>query len=200
MIHVEGTYVVPRGDGEGEPIVLDVKAVVMAEHRLQDVAIVTREKAPELLATYNEHWLTLNNAVTMLTFEKNKAEAAVKDAYSESILDVTDEALKKRGHAKGSQDLREALAQLDPRHKKARERLNEIRAVLAYLDGKRTAFLNAYNSVKKLVGDGSLPDRPLHAPSPQLRASTARFEAPPPVEDSDFDDLPGFVAPKGHRI
>jgi hypothetical protein len=209
VINVEGTYVVPRGKGDGDPILLDIKAVVTAEQRLQEVAFVTREKAPELLATYNQHWLTLNDAVTMLTFERNEADGAVKDAYSEALLDVNDEALKKRGHAKGSQDLREALATLDPRHKEARARLNEIKAVLSYVEGKRKAFEHAYQSVKKLVDEGKLPERPLHAPTELARKSAARFSAPMDFskvdtglyDDPMLDDLPGFVPPKpqGYR-
>ncbi len=109
--------------------------------------------------------MTLNRAVGRITLERNIAAGALDDAKAEALLSCNDEILRKKGHAKTSADLREAVATLDPTVKAARARLNEIKAVLAYLEGKATAFLNAYNSVKKLVDNRGLPPADLHAPA-----------------------------------
>lgn len=154
-------YIVPRGDGVGEPIILDMVRVASAQSRLQEVATVNLQNASELMSTFNEVWLELNRSVTMLTYERARAEDSLKVAHAESILDCSDEIIKKRGHAKSSEGLREAVADLDPRVRSAKERLNEIRAVYSYLDGKMQAFANAYTAVKKLVATMQLPTVPL---------------------------------------
>lgn len=157
----ESKYIVPRGDGQGDPIVLDIAGVVKAEARLQDVAHVNLHTAAELLSTFNENWLLLQKSVTLLTYERNKAENTYKVTRAETLLDMTDEKLKAKGHSKSSADLREAMVEVNPRVNAARDRIEEIRAVLEYLRGKQQAFENAYNSVKKLVATPQLPDRPL---------------------------------------
>lgn len=155
-------YIVPRGDGTGEPLILDVAAVVKAEARLADVAIVNTQNAAELLATFNDHWLTLQRNVTVLTYEKNKAEDTLRRTKAEALLDCNDEKLRARGHTKSSADLREALVELEPRVVAAYDRINEIRAVLEFMRGKMQGFENGYNSVKKLVATTQLPPQKLN--------------------------------------
>lgn len=192
----KGLYVVPRGNGEGEPIVVDVTAIVKSEARLGDVAFVNGHTAPELLATFNDSWLKLSDSATMLTYERNQAENCWKRFKAEALLDVTPAKLKVRGHEKPSQDLREALMELDPRVIRAKDRLDEIRAVLDYLNGKAGAFLNAYNSVKKIVGTPSLPSEPPRdRPDTEVRERLTGFE---PVDDDVFgSDSNNLAMPEG---
>lgn len=187
----EATYIVPSGDGIGAPLILDISAVVRAESRLSEVARVNPQTAPELLATFNDHWLRLDEIVGKLTLQRNIAAGALDDAKAEALLDCNDEIIRKKGHAKTSADLRDAVATLDPTVKAARSRLNEIKAVLSYVEGKRKAFENAYNSCKKLVDNRALPPAPLNGPPiRQLLAA----EAPPQVE-ADDNDLGDFEEP-----
>lgn len=205
-----GTYVVPSCDGVSAPLILDIKAVVMAEARLREVATVNAHTAPDLLATYNEHWLTLHNAVTQLTYLHNLAKMAAADAKAEAVLACTDAALKDRGHNKTSEGLRDAMATLDPGVRKANERVLEIKAVLDYLGGKKTAFENAYHSVKKILGGNQLPPEPLNygAKQPWKRtdAAVVRPAGPAPkvpnndtLFDDDTFDLPGWAEPNYGR-
>lgn len=185
----EAKYIIPRGDGIGEPIILDISAVVRAESRLRDVAIVNSHNAAELLSVFNEHWLTLHRNVTQLTYERNKADDAAKRAYAEALLDCNDEAVKRRGHSKTSQDLREALATINLSVIAARDRLNEIKAVLDYLVGKRQAFENAYNSVKKLVSTPQLPTDHLNHGAPgQVKTPMPQQQKRPPTPQEVFGD------------
>lgn len=190
----EDKYIIPAGDGIGTPIILDIGAVVKAEFRMREVSRVNSQTAPELLATFNEHWLTLHNAVGKVTLERNVAAGALEDAKAEALLSCNDEAIRQRGHAKTSADLREAVATLDPTVKIARNRLNEIKAVLSYLEGKAKAFENAYNSVKKLVDNRGLPPASLNGPEirPQLSAIQKKDE---PTFTSPEDELVGFEEP-----
>ncbi len=185
---IQTRYEVPSGDGQGAPIVLDIAAVVQAESRLQEVANVNAHNAAELLATYNDSWLQLNKSVVRLTYERNRAENTHKRTKALVLLDCNDEEMKKRGYTKSSQDIREALVETDPTVTAAKDRLDEIRAVLDYLVGKQKAFENAYTSVKKLVGTTQLPLRPLNDTGRQ-----------PLIQDAGADDsIPEtFVMPPG---
>jgi len=182
------TYVVPAGDGVRPPIVIDLKKVAIAEARLQDVAIVNKQTASELLSTYNDVWLKLQENCTKLGFERDEAKNAVGRTRAEALLGCNDDTFKKMGHAKGSADLRNAVVDLDLDVKAAEDRLNQIKAVLAFLEAKAKAFENAYNSVKALVrgqGEGGVS-----APVP-LRAGAANPHNDPPEERSSLP--PGFA-------
>jgi hypothetical protein len=187
-------YVIPAADEQGAPIVIEIGDIVKAEARLQEVANVNSHNAAELLSTFNERWLQLHQNVNRLTFEKNKAEEAAKFAYSQAILDCNDETVKARGHNKTSADLREAIANVNPSVRSARERLNQIKAVLDYMSSKARAFENGYNSVKKLVSTGQPMPGDLSAPGRQF-SSPPTSKYTPEVDPFQEEDLPGFVDP-----
>lgn len=157
MLEIEAnTILVPKADGVG-CIRIDLGEIAQAEARLMEVATVNQATAPELLATYNRVWLQLDRHVGSLTWQKNQAENYYKRSRAEAKLLCNDEVLRARGHSKTSADLREAIVELDPTVIQAKERLDVLEVVLSALKGKREAFLNAYNSVKKLTSYGTLP-------------------------------------------
>jgi hypothetical protein len=149
-------YVVPC-IGSTSTIAIDIAKVVEAESRLADVAIVNIHTAPELLTTFNRNWLDLQRALSLLGYEKNKAENAFKRNKAEALLDCNDVAIRAKGHAKASADLRDALTELEPKVMEAKDRLDELAALIVFLKGKQDAFQKGYESVKKLVGAGQLP-------------------------------------------
>lgn len=156
MVEEALAYKVPTGDGKNT-ISIDLVEIVKSEFRLKDVAIVNQFTAPELLSSFNDTWLKLNRSVTQLTYQRNVSENFYKTAIADAKMACTDDALKSLGHSKGSADLRAAFVQRDPEVQKTKNRLDEISFVLETLRGKMQAFYNAYNSVKKLVSDRSLP-------------------------------------------
>ncbi len=199
----EGKFIVPQGTGQGDPLLLDIAGIVRAEVRLQEVAFVNTHTAPELLSVFNSNWLELNKTVTMLTYHKSTAENMVKTVSAQALLDCNDEAIKKKGHSRVSDPLRQAFVELDPEVVAAKERLNQIKTVLGYLTGKMQAFENAYTSVKKIVGSSQLPlqtphgmrqdePRPLR-PFGVVGSITGPF---PKSEDVEDDFIPGFTEPK----
>jgi predicted nuclease with TOPRIM domain len=187
-LETENQYLVPTGDGKST-IAIDLVEIVKAELRLQDVAIVNKFTAPELLSTYNDIWLKLNKSVTNLTYQKNKAKACHEDARANALLECTDEVLKRLGHTKGSADLREAVVQRAPEVQKTKDRLEEIGFVLETLRGKMQAFHNAYSSVKKLTDTKDLPGQKYgdaNKPEPYTQQL-------PQIQDPDLQPLPtGF--------
>lgn len=189
-VTLENTLIkVPAGDGNGE-VIVNLAEIVKNEARLAEVATVTQITAPELLSTYNEVWLKLHRLTTRLTFERNKADNCLKRAKATAKLLCTDETLRVKGHTKSSADLREAIVELDPEVVAAKDRLDTIAVVLSMVEGKREAFYNAYNSVKKLTYYGQLPPAKYgdgNQPAPLGRKTEV---------DPDLDLPDGFVNPR----
>lgn len=187
MVFDETNYLVPSVDKQNQ-IAVNIASIVKAESRLQEVAVVNAHKAPELLATFNQAWLELNRAVTMLTYERNRADAARKQAKAEAILCCNDEAILKRGHKKASADLREAVSELDPEYKRLSGTLNEQEALLSYLKGKQEAFRKGFQAVKELLDGGHLPrEKYGDGNRPQAFSQV-------PEEDDEFTLPSGFKA------
>jgi len=189
MTFDETSYLVPSVDKPNK-IAVNIAEVVKAEARLSEIAIVNSHKAPELLATFNQAWLELNRIVTMLTYERNKADTAQKGAKANAILCCNDAAILAKGHKKASADLREAVSELDPEVLRFSDMLNELEALLGYLKGKQEAFRKGFQAVKELLDRGHLPNEKYgDANRPQA------FSQRPVEDDNDGLTLPnGFGA------
>lgn len=168
-------FEVPGGLQGEPPISINVTAIVKAEQRLDDVARVNTQTAPELLALFNRCWLDLDKLVVALTDAKRKAEQAIDVQECHLTLECTDEKLKSLGHTKASADLRKAWIGSQETLVHSKSRLIEISTVLDYMKGKQKAFENGYNSVKKLIG----PQLPIDS---NPRAMPEPFTAPRPVQ------------------
>jgi hypothetical protein len=191
MLNLEQTtYLVACIDEPTRKIGIDITELVKLENRLADVATVTIQKAPELLMTFNRAWLDLNRMISILTFEKNKAENLLKRNRAEALLNCTEDTLKAKGHNKGSADLRNAIADTDPSVIEAGDKLDEFKALLSFLQGKQEAFKEGYQSVKKIISVSQLPGQQYGnggMPEP--------FSQKPTINNSDSD----FDLPEGFR-
>lgn len=186
MIDLSNTrYLVQCVDNPNKEIGVDITAILEAESRLADVAIVNVQTAPYLLTVFNRHWLDLHRMVTVLTYERNKAENLLKRSRAEALLNCNDEVIKSKGHSKASADLRQALADTDSKVLEAQDRVDEFKALIDYLRGKQDAFKNGYESVKKILGTNQMPIRQFNDNN-----RPEAFNQPP--EDDDFALPKGF--------
>lgn len=158
MLNLSDTIYEIKAIDKPEIIGINITEIVKSEARLAEVAIVTQQTAPELLTNFNKNWLDLHRMVSVLTYQKNRAENAYNRAKNEALLECNDEVIKAKGHSKASADLRKALCELDIRVIEAKDRLDELTVLVSYLKGKQDAFQKGYDSVKKLVGAGQLPN------------------------------------------
>ena len=69
----ETLFLVPRGNPGLTPLQLNMQTIIDAEHRVGEVAIMTPEKAPEMLATFNRAYLDLTRMLSYLELEANSA-------------------------------------------------------------------------------------------------------------------------------
>lgn len=154
----EGTVTVPKGDGIGSALTINVKSILTSEGRLKDAAFANAHTAPELMAAFNKSWLDLGKILTAVNYERAMAQNRVSTSHAEAILNATNEELAKRGHPKASADLRKALADIDKAYLSAKECLDKIDAVRHFLSCKITAFENGFTAVKKTCGNFQMPN------------------------------------------
>ncbi len=154
MIFTGSELVCPRGKVGENPIVLDIGAILQSELRQDEVATVTKFKAPELLAEFNKSWRELHKLFVQLQSEKLKAEKAVEHRRAVLLLEVVPGKLAER-KLTSNDAYREAIITLDLPYQAARDTADEIEAVCEYLKGKLKSFENAYSSVKKIMGEDS---------------------------------------------
>lgn len=157
--------VVPQADGQ-KTLTIDLYGIAVAEARLAETAKVTDHTAPELLSFFNKTWLRLNEAVTALMHHRNQAENAYQDAQADVLVTLDDDHMEAKGFKKSSADVRKAMIGRDPGVKQARDRLDNLKTVLLFVQGKAKAFERAYRDTEARRRDGRLPPLPLRGGNP----------------------------------
>ena len=140
--------------GETALMKLEMRKVLLAESRADEVAIVTPAKAPELMATFNRGYLDASNLFAKAKLEQARAEDSVNQIRAEILIDRVPALLKEKGLTT-SADIRQALVESDPEYQEARERMARLDAMVEYLKGKMKFLENAYTSVKKIMDTGN---------------------------------------------
>lgn len=150
MIFTEQAIVCPKGKKGNEPIVIDLDKIRTSEIRQDEVAIVTKVKAPELLAEFNRSWRELHQIIVQLMSEKNDAEKEQAKRKAVLLLGEVNDILKVKG-VSSTADTREAVITLDEEYQALTDTVDQIEAVVEFLKGKMKSFENAYTSVKKIL-------------------------------------------------
>lgn len=130
---------------------IDLKAILTAERRQDEVAFLTKEKAPELIAHMNSSWRDLHSLVTHLGWQKLVADKELAIRRATIILEEAPVYFKNKG-LQSNEANREALIDLDPEAQKLQNTVDEIEAVIEYMRGKMKGFDNAFTSAKKILG------------------------------------------------
>lgn len=154
LLFTSTEIICPPGRKGDSPHVIDLAAIRRSEVRQDEVATVTRFKAPELMAEFNKSWRLVNELVVQIKSHKNRAANALDQWRAHLVLDVVADVLKERKIA-SSADTREAVIISDETYQALNETVNEIEAVVEFLQGKAKSFENAYTSVKKILGEDS---------------------------------------------
>lgn len=174
----------PSGDSKGSAIEIHMGYWASLEARIQEIATVTPQKAPELLATFNRAALDLDRLGNQLELEYQMSVRAADKVRAEILLDRVPKILAEKGlstpkNPMGSEDLRQAVLSADTQYQEALERSDLLKAMVKMIRGKYEAFERAFRSVRTLVGEQNfnymLPNRNLSGDS-----GTAEPGAPTP--------------------
>ena len=148
---------------------IDLSYWATLEARIQEVAIVTSEKAAELLSTFNSCCLDLDDITNKLSLEVQLAQRDADSTKARVIIDEVPEILaaKKLATAKnpmGSEDLRNAVLGTHTEYQEALRKVDTLKALSKLMQGKRDAFERAWRSVRALVSERTFtPNRTINA-------------------------------------
>lgn len=195
MLFTGSTVVCPRGKPGDNPLVIDLAVILASERRQDEVASVTKFKAPELLAEFNRSWRDLHALVVELQAELTKAQKALDRRKGVLLLEVVPEKLSARKLANNDAH-RDAVISLDEQYQAFQETYDQIEAVVEYLKGKLKSFEHAYNSVKKIMGEDGY-NMAARGPNTNLSGDAGPSAQPDrPVAASPSGKYAGWGKPK----
>jgi hypothetical protein len=147
----------PMG-GSDRSLHFDITDLNRAEVRCDEVKNVTKLKAPELLTLFNKAHATASRIVVALTAEHTQAKSALDRIRAEILLDKAPQILKEKGLAtakspSGSEELRQAVVDMDPQYIAMNERINILDAMRRLLAIKAKMFDNSFTAIKKILGE-----------------------------------------------
>ena len=152
--------VVPNGLPGLSPLKLDLKGIFQVESRIQEIAILTPVKAPELMALFNKAYCDLVSMISMVQLQYELAKKYSNEVKAVVLLDRVSDILKAKGLATsskptGSEDFRQAVLDLDPDYQAAQDKIMQLKSILMLLEGKQKSIDMAYTATKKVYGDTS---------------------------------------------
>lgn len=128
----------------------DLRQIRHAEARLPEVAIITKEKAPELIAEFNQACLDSGRAMARIHKELNEAKRLADRRAANVRLSLTNDYLEERG-LNNSKDVRDACVAADEEYNEILEKIEFLNAMYMLWQTKAKAFDRAYQAIKKLI-------------------------------------------------
>lgn len=190
------TFLIPRRDGS--TVHVQMRSVYTALGRVQEIATVNAQKAPELLATFNMAYLDVIEVQKQLELLEHDAEQVANLRKSVVLLDLVPKYMQERGISTsrsplGSEDLRKAMLDRDEEYLACLDRVAHIQAVQKLVDGQKEGLEMAFTSVKKILGgetnwqglnqnrnlSAGAPSGPLYPPVPSTPAEAPRSSNTP---------------------
>jgi hypothetical protein len=146
---------VPSGTPGINGLEFELGDVINAENRKRDIITVNRETAPELMFLFNQAYCSILRMISQISFECTQASKYANKRKAEVILDVAPEILKVKGlisprSPAGSEDLRNAVLDLDEPYLQLMDVVNMLETAYEFLRSKAKGFEMAYHSVKKI--------------------------------------------------
>ncbi len=162
----EQYMLLPRGNPKSEetPFEMNVAYLSRAEVRTKEVAVVNAHTAPELLYVFTVAYGTAKKYDQYAQREVNEAEKAIARVRAVLLIDKVPEIMKGK-NLRDSVDNREAIISADPEYQKLVDAKDVLVSIQKMMSLKAEIFLMNYNSVKKVLGGSSFPERPIRSGS-----------------------------------
>ena len=147
--------IVPRGlTGAGMPetMALDVSMIYRAEARLLEVSRTTPANWLVLASDFNLGYAKAVKYKALLRSELGLANKAADMLKRDMTINMLVPFLKETG-LRDSLDTREALYLSSEAYVRAMDRIGALEAAVELLDAKAKAFVNAYQTVKKIADE-----------------------------------------------
>ena len=141
--------ILPKASLKDDEIAFDLRNVNSALSRQEEVSIVTKDKAPELMSTFLKAYTDAKKYSTVAKYQLERARITQKRIYAILAKDKVPDMLKQLclKDTKANYDL---LINLDPEYQRAEELSALMDAILEDLNGKAKALEMLYQAVKKV--------------------------------------------------
>lgn len=144
----------PSGNGTNM-ISIDMINIRRLAARLNEVAMVNKIKAPELMQAFTEGYCLCGNVIPRIGYELTKAKTELDRRVAIITLDIAPQKLKDQGlvnarNPAGSADLRQSVINTDDEYLKIKDRVNQIEAAWTTLKMVQHGFEMSFSAVKKV--------------------------------------------------
>lgn len=135
--------------GKAPMLKMEMKNIQNAERRLIEAKTVNPVTYADLEYTFNEAYRDLKKHIASVGFAKDMAAKSLEDAKADVILGSYAELMKDKPKSHDTLDLRNAYLTRDPEYSKALERIAQLKALEANLDGKIKVMENVCRYMRK---------------------------------------------------
>jgi len=145
---------VPRAQPGLEPMRLDLTELQLAESRTKELAYVNKETAQELMYMFNHAYAKVHEMLVSVRYEFEQAQTYAARRKAIVLLDIAPNILKEKGllssrSPAGSEDLRQSVLDIDAEYFDYQQKINALKALYQYLQGKTEALERNYYAAKK---------------------------------------------------
>lgn len=150
--------IIPSGNPELPDKHIDMTKLYELEARKQEVAMVNKMRAPELMRAFEQGYGLAARAMVGIRLEVDKAKEALNKRKAIVTLDIAPDVLKKKGlttkaSPAGSVEMREAVLANDEEYLSLLDRANRLEAAYELLKVKSKGFEMSFMSVRKIYDD-----------------------------------------------
>jgi hypothetical protein len=154
-LNLGNVLIVPSGTPGLDDKRIEMGDIYKLEARQQEIAIVNKVTAPELMQAFIDGYGHASRAQIQLEWELTQALKHADERRAVVYLDIAPKTLQEKGLTRpnapaGSEDQRKAVLALDKDYQSLQDRVSMIEAAVEFLKTKTKAFEMSYQSVKKV--------------------------------------------------
>lgn len=135
--------------GRAPELKMEMKNIREAEQRLIEAKTVNPVTYVDLEHTFNEAYRDLKKHIASIGYSLSMAQKSLEDAKADVILGSYAEAMKDKPKSHDTLDMRNAYLTRDPAYSAALERIAQLKALEANLDGKIKVMENVCRYMRK---------------------------------------------------
>lgn len=145
----DGMLVIPRGTAGLKNLSIDMKEILAAEKRIQELHRSTPMTMGSLITDFNVAIMRANRIIGIVQMEMREAKRTLEMEEAIFKIEKAEEFLRVKG-IKSSVDARDSACTLDPAVQAARNRYDVLFTTSEYLQGVKEGLVLAYHGAKKV--------------------------------------------------
>lgn len=135
--------------GKSPELKMDMKNIRTAEQRLIEAKNVNPFTYPDLEHSFNEAYRDLKKYIASVGFSLAMAQKSLEDAKADVLLGSYADAMKDKPKSHDNLDMRNAFLTRDKAYSDALERIAQLKALEANMDGKIKVMENVCRYMRK---------------------------------------------------